>query len=155
MNCQLLDWLPVGNPAGGLFSSTASDLLKFVTLNAWGSTDPALAGPTAALSVVHQNYERSPTGGQELAWQTSTMATGELERWKDGSNCSFNAWVADTPAPLSRMIVLLDSAGSLNLDLSKIGYQILLKAGPSIEAVETVYGPPEIAQNTWIDIRGN
>ena len=131
VNCQLLDWLPVGNPAGGLFS-TASDLLKFMSFNAWSSADPALAELAAALPVVHQTYESSPTGGQELAWQTSTLATGELERWKDGSNGPFNSWAAYSPAPLRRTIVLLDSSGSLNVDLSKIGYQVLLKSGPSI-----------------------
>jgi hypothetical protein len=131
VNCQLLDWLPVGNPAGGLFS-TASDLLKFMSFNTWSSADPALAELAAALPVVHQTYESSPTGGQELAWQTSTLATGELERWKDGSNGPFNSWAAYTPAPLRRTIVLLDSSGSLNVDLSKIGYQVLLKSGPSI-----------------------
>src|SRR5579872_584674 len=152
VNCQLLDWLPIGNPGGGLFSTTA-DLLKFAAYNSGFTAQPSGALATA-LPVIHQNYEQSPTGGQELGWQNLTLLTGETEHWKDGANGPFNAWIAYTTAPLTRMIVLLDSSGQvLNIDLAEIAAQVLVGAGPSISSVTTANGPAEIAQNTWIVIK--
>ncbi len=152
VNCQLLDWLPVGNPAGGLFS-TAQDLLQFVSYNAYGNTTSTSL--LSALPVIHHNYEQYPGGGQELGWQTVTLVTGELERWKDGANGPFNTWVGYTSAPLTRMIVLLDKSGSLAVDLAGIGSQVLIGAGPSVSSVTTANGGTDIAQNTWIVIKGN
>jgi CubicO group peptidase (beta-lactamase class C family) len=122
VNCQLLDWLPVGNAAGGLFS-TASDMLKFLSYNAYGTSGSARL--TAALPVIHQIYEQSPTGGQELAWQTKTLSTGEVEHWKDGANGPFNSWAAYVAAPQTRMVVVLDNSGASSLDLSAVATQIL------------------------------
>jgi len=92
-NCALLDWLPVGNAAGGLFS-TASDMLTFLAYNAYGTTDPAAASLQAALPVIHQNYELYPQGQQELGWQNFAISTGEVEHWKDGANGPFNSFSA-------------------------------------------------------------
>jgi hypothetical protein len=96
-NCQLLDWLPIGNPGGGLFS-TASDMLAFLAYNAYSITSrpgyPVNPRLVNALPIIHQNYEMSLVGGQELAWQTLTLSTGELERWKDGAKGPFNSWIA-------------------------------------------------------------
>ena len=153
-NCQLLDWLPVGNPGGGLFS-TASDLLKFVAYNAYGATDPAAASLAAALPVIHKRYESYPQCGQELGWQSTTLVTGEVEHWKDGSDGPFNTWVGYMAGPLTRMVVLLDTSGSLNVDLGKMGSSILIGAGPSISSVATANGPAEVAQNTWVAIKGS
>jgi CubicO group peptidase (beta-lactamase class C family) len=128
-NCQLLDWLPIGNPAGGLFS-TASDMLTFLAYNAYGAAgrrgyavNPRLGD---ALPIIHQNYEMSPVGGQELAWQTVTLLTGELERWKDGANGPFNSWVAYVETPFPRMIVLLDNSGASAGNLSAIATEVLV-----------------------------
>lgn len=55
VNCQLLDWLPVGNPGGGLFS-TASDMLTFLSYNAYGTTGtPSIPTLANAPPIVHQN----------------------------------------------------------------------------------------------------
>jgi uncharacterized protein (TIGR03437 family) len=151
INCQLLDWLPVGNPGGGLFS-TADDMLKFASYNAYGTLNQTLA---KALPIVHQQYEKDPKGGQELGWETISLVTGELERWKDGSNGPFNAWIGYTTAPLTRAVVLFDKSGSLGVDLGKIGSQILIGSGPSINSVTTANGGTDIAQNTWIVIKGH
>jgi len=154
-NCQLLDWLPVGNAAGGLFS-TAEDMLRFLSYNAYGTTgDPPNLPLANALPIVHQTYEHSPTGGQELAWQSVTLPTGELERWKDGSNGPFNSWVGYVTGPLTRMIVLLDNSGASGVDLGAIGAQVLARTGVSITSVATANGGPDIAENTWIVIKGN
>ncbi|HEY6346728.1 MAG TPA: serine hydrolase [Bryobacteraceae bacterium] len=132
VDCQLLDWLPVGNPAGGLFS-TASDMLAFLAYNAYGDAGrPPSASLASALPIIHQNYEFSPTGGQELAWQTVALETGELERWKDGANGPFNSWVAYVGGPLPRMIVLLDNSGSSAANLAAIGTRILTDMGRAI-----------------------
>ena len=157
VNCQLLDWLPVGNAGGGLFS-TARDMLQFVGYNAFATT-PAPVNSTlvAALPVIHQNYEASPTGGQELAWQTKVLRTGELMRWKDGSNGPFNSWTAYVAGPSTRGIVLLDNNGQGTgaLDLATIGTEILTNTGPVITSVSTANGGPDIAQNTWTVIKGS
>ncbi len=151
VNCQLLGWLPVGNGAGGLFS-TAQDMLLFLSYNAYGA--PSNQRLADALPIVHQKYESSPVGGQELGWQTVTLRTGELERWKDGSNGPFNSWVGYVGGSLPRMIVLLDNSVRSNADLGSIGAQILIGTGPSISSVTTANGGPDIAQNTWIVIKG-
>jgi uncharacterized protein (TIGR03437 family) len=155
VNCQLLDWLPVGNPAGGLFS-TASDMLTFLSYNAYGTTGtPANATLANALPIVHQNYESYPGGGQELAWQNSTLKTGELEHWKDGNNGPFNSFTAYVTQPLTRMVVVLE-AGATGTDVSGIATQIMVQTGPSISSVVTADGTAGtgIAQNTWTVIKG-
>jgi uncharacterized protein (TIGR03437 family) len=152
-NCQLLNWLPVGNSAGGLFS-TAQDMLQFLSYNAYGTTgatdNPVLA---KALPIVHQNYETYPAGGQELGWQTVTLKTGELEHWKDGSNGPFNSWVGYVTGPMTRMIVVLET-GSTTVGLGALGAGVLVGTGPSISSVITANGTSDIAQNTWIAIKG-
>jgi len=131
VNCQLLDWLPVGNPAGGLFS-TASDMLTFLSYNAYGATGtPANSTLAGALPIIHQNYESYPGGGQELAWQNLILPTGELEHWKDGANGPFNSYLAYVTKPLTRMVVVLE-AGAPSTDLSGIVAQIMSDTGPSI-----------------------
>jgi uncharacterized protein (TIGR03437 family) len=152
-NCQLLNWLPVGNPGGGLFS-TAQDMLQFLSYNAYGTTG-ASSNPvlTNALPIIHQNYENYPGGGQELGWQTVTLKTGELERWKDGSNGPFNSWVGYVRGPMTRMIVVLES-GSTTVDMGMLGSAVLVSTGPSISSVTTANGTSDIAQNTWIAING-
>ena len=155
VNCQLLDWLPVGNPAGGLFS-TASDMLTFLSYNAYGATGtPANSTLAGALPIIHQNYESYPGGGQELAWQNLILPTGELEHWKDGANGPFNSYLAYVTKPLTRMVVVLE-AGAPSTDLSGIVAQIMNNTGPSISSVVTADGIPGtgIAQNTWIVIKG-
>jgi hypothetical protein len=78
------------------------------------------------LPIIHKNYEMSPVGGQELAWQTVTLPTGELERWKDGANGPFNSWIAYVGTPFPRMIVLLDNSGASAGDLSAIATEVLV-----------------------------
>jgi uncharacterized protein (TIGR03437 family) len=155
VNCQLLDWLPVGNPAGGLFS-TASDMLAFLSYNAYGATGmPANSTLAGALPIIHQNYESYPGGGQELAWQNLILPTGELEHWKDGANGPFNSYLAYVTKPITRMVVVLE-AGAPSTDLSGIVAQIMNNTGPSISSVVTADGiaGTGIAQNTWIVIKG-
>lgn len=155
VNCQLLDWLPVGNPAGGLFS-TASDMLTFLSYNAYGATGtPANSTLAGALPIIHQNYESYPGGGQELAWQNLILPTRELEHWKDGTNGPFNSYLAYVTTPITRMVVVLE-AGAPSTDLSGIVAQIMNNTGPSISSVVTADGIPGtgIAQNTWIVIKG-
>lgn len=155
VNCQLLDWLPVGNPAGGLFS-TASDMLTFLSYNAYGAPGtPENSTLAAALPIIHQNYESYPGGGQELAWQNLILPTGELEHWKDGANGPFNSYLAYVTKPITRMVVVLE-AGAPSTDLSGIVAQIMNNTGPSISSVVTANGTPGagIAQNTWIVIKG-
>lgn len=154
VNCQLLDWLPVGNAAGGLFS-TAVDILEFLSYNAYGTTGtPPNSRLANALPIIHQTYEHSPAGGQELGWQTLTLPTGEVEHWKDGDNGPFHSWVAYVAGPLTRMVVVLDNSGANNADLSKIVNQVLVGTGPSISSVTTANGGSDIAQNTWVVIKG-
>ena len=152
VNCQLLDWLPVGNPAGGLFS-TLQDLMKFAAYNS-GLAAPPTETLANVLPIVHQQYELAPGGGQELAWQTLNLVTGELDRWKDGANGPFRTWIAYTTGPLARAVVLWTSASNLPVDLGAISTQILTATGPSISSVTTANGPTSIAENTWIVIKG-
>src|SRR5205085_4746970 len=102
-----------------------------------GTTAPAASKLASALPVIHQNYERSPTGGQELGWQTATLITGETEHWKDGSNGPFNSFSAYVTGPMTRMVVLLDNSGANAADLGAIATQILVNTGPSISSVAT------------------
>ena len=138
-NCQLLDWLPIGNPGGGLFS-TASDMLAFLAYNAYGTAGrpgyPVNPRLVNALPIIHQNYEMSPVGGQELAWQTVMLPTGELERWKDGANGPFNSWIAYVGAPFPRMIVLLDNSGASAGNLSAIATEVLVNTAPIALAIQ-------------------
>jgi len=152
-NCQLLDWLPIGNAGGGLFS-TASDMLQFLSYNAYGTTVPAASKLQAALPVIHQTYEHSTSGGQELGWQNFTLPTGEVYHWKDGSNGPFNSWSAYVGPPLARMVILLDNNSSNGLDLAAIAKQIIINTGPSISSVTTANGGSDISQNDWIVIKG-
>jgi uncharacterized protein (TIGR03437 family) len=160
-NCQLLDWLPVGNAAGGLFS-TASDVLQFLAYNAYGTVGygaTATAPPArlaTALPIIHQPYERTNLGGnQELGWQAFNITTGELQHWKDGSNGPFNSWVGYTTGPLTRMVAILDNSGASAADLGTIVTNILQATGASITSVETANGGTDIAQNSWTVIKGN
>jgi uncharacterized protein (TIGR03437 family) len=160
-NCQLLDWLPVGNAAGGLFS-TASDVLQFLAYNAYGTVGygaTATAPPArlaSALPIIHQTYERTNLGGiQELGWQAFAINTGELQRWKDGSNGPFNSWVGYTTGSLTRMVAILDNSGSGAADLGTIVTNILQATGVSISSVTTANGGTDIAQNDWTVIKGN
>src|ERR1700722_961058 len=155
VNCQLLDWLPVGNPAGGLFSP-AVDMLTFLSYNAYGATGtPANSTLSGALPIIHQNYESYPGGGQELAWQNLILPTGEMEHWKDGANGPFNAYLAYATKPITRMVVVLE-AGAPSTDLSGVVAQIMNNTGPSISSVATADGAPAagVAQNTWIVVKG-
>jgi uncharacterized protein (TIGR03437 family) len=160
-NCQLLDWLPVGNAAGGLFS-TASDVLQFLAYNAYGTVGYGTTATTpparlaSALPVIHQRYETTNLGGiQELGWQAFNINTGELQRWKDGSNGPFNSWVGYTTGPLTRMVAILDNSGANAANLSLIVTNILQATGVSVTSVTTANGGTDIAQNGWTVIKGN
>jgi len=66
-NCVMLNWLPVGDPAGGLFS-TAADMVKFLHYNM--DDPPTPCDPSsdprcdlfAALPIIHHLYEAMPGG---------------------------------------------------------------------------------------------
>jgi uncharacterized protein (TIGR03437 family) len=78
-------------------------------------------------------------------------------RWKDGANGPFNSWTAYVAGPSTRGIVLLDNngQGTAALDLAAIGTAILTATGPVITSVSTANGGSDIAQNTWIVIKGS
>lgn len=114
-----------------------SDILAFLAYNAYGTAGrpgfPVNPRLVNALPIIHQNYEVSPVGGQELAWQTVTLRTGELERWKDGANGPFNSWIAYVGTPFPRMVVLLDNSGASAGNLSAIATEVLVKTAPALK----------------------
>jgi CubicO group peptidase (beta-lactamase class C family) len=132
-DCQLLNWLPTGNPAGGLFS-TASDLVKFLQYNMM--TPPGVwCDPTLqpcdlynAVPIIHTTYDHSNGGPVQLAWQVKTVTScgSNVDLiWKDGANGPFRSWMGYIPSQHRGVVLLANADG---YDLATIGQTILLTA---------------------------
>jgi CubicO group peptidase (beta-lactamase class C family) len=131
-DCQLLNWLPVGNAAGGLFS-TAADLVKFLQYNM--SQPPTLCDSIVspcdlynALPIIHKTYDYSNGGPVQLAWQVKTVTSCGVNVdlvWKDGANGPFRSWMGYLPSQHRGVVLLANADG---FDLPTIGQTILLTA---------------------------
>jgi CubicO group peptidase (beta-lactamase class C family) len=123
-NCQLLDWLPVGNAAGGLFS-TATDMVTWLEYNLSGASGSGtkINNLNSARPIVLYPYEVTDDGGdQYLGWSTE-LVNGHVLIWKGGSNGPFFSWTGFVPAT-GKAVVLLSNSPS-GYALSSIGWNIL------------------------------